>query len=249
MTYIVRSAANAPRQKGWTIDRPSTIARKPKKLDITTRRYEISWLDEAGNIEDKTLIAPAMPIFEEAFSAFAQGTLLQTENGHVAIEDLLPGDRLATADNGLQKIVWIGSMTMFPKHLGLNVPTSPLWRITDGICGHDQQSPDLIVGPGARILPALLATDSSSPLLAPRDLMEEQSIIEINPVSQVRVFHVILENHSLVRANGVLCESYHPGSRAQRMLPDELMPHFVALFPQVSSLGRFGQVKHSRLDG
>ncbi len=248
MSYIVRTRANMPRPPAWTVHRPAQIATPPKQLNVVTRRYEICWRDPAGNAEAKTCVAPAMPVFEKAFSAFAQGTLIQTETGQVAVEDLKPGDMIATADGGLQPLMWAGTMTVYPNHLELGVPSCRLFRITDGSFGHDRNAPDLMVGPAARILPGALAIDSSSPLLAPEDLADGQSVIAINPMSQVRTFHLALASHRLIRANGVLVESYHPGSEPHMTLTPELLDHFLALFPHLGSLGDFGPLNHKRND-
>ena len=246
MNYVVRPKASLPKAPAWTVNRPAQIATKPKKLNIVTRRYEISWRDAAGSIDNKTIVAPAMPVFERAFNAFVQGTLIHTENGYVAIEDLQPGDKIATADGGLQTLNWIGSMMVFPQSQDLGLPSCKLFRVTDGSFGHDAQSPDLMLGPGARILPGQLATNSTSPLLEPADLEDGHSVISINPVSQVRVFHLALASHCLLRANGVLAESYHPGPAPGQELTPELFTHFLALFPNLRNLDGFGPLRHKR---
>ena len=246
MSYVVRPRVNMPKAPAWTVSRPAQLVSQPRTLDIVTRRYEISWLEADGEIGQKTAVAPAMPVFEQAFSALAQGALVQTDRGPVAVEDLLPGDMIATADAGLQKLTWTGAMVVFPNQAELGLPDCRLYRVTDGSYGHDRQSPDLILGSGARILPGYLATDSTSPLLAPADLVDGHSVIALNPVSSVRVFHLALARHSLIRANGVLIESYHPGIRPAMQLDDELLRHFTALFPQMRGLDGFGPVHHKR---
>ncbi|MEE9428752.1 MAG: Hint domain-containing protein [Paracoccaceae bacterium] len=246
MSYIVRSNVNPIKPQPWTVTRQTPSAVKPKELDVVTRRYEIEWLSSEGTVESKTCVAPAMQIFEKAFSAFAQGTLIQTQNGEVAIEDLRPGSMIATADGGLQPLLWSGSMTLFPQNLELGVPTARLFRVTEGSYGQNINGPDLLLGPAARILPGHLAIDSTSPLMALDRLADGGSIIGINPVSPVRVFHLGLESHRLMRANGVLVESYHPGEQPHMHMTTELYPHFVALFPHLESISGFGPLNHKR---
>jgi len=246
MSYIVRSNLNPVKPAAWTVARQTPSAIKPKELDIVTRRYEIEWLAEDGNIDSKTRVAPAMPMFENACSAFAQGTLIQTSDGNVAIEDLRPGATIATADGGPQTLLWIGSMTLFPRSLDLGLPTSQLFRITEGSFGHDVGGPDLMMGSAARILPGLMAINSTSPLLALDGLADGSAVIGINPVSPVRVFHLGLASHRLVRANGVLAESYHPGEQPHMHMSTELYPHFLGMFPHIKSVGGFGPLNHKR---
>ena len=246
MSYIVRPNFNTAKNQAWTVNRQALSAQKPKQLDVVTRRYEVEWLTSDGLAECKTRVAPAMQVFEQAFGAFAQGALIQTDKGYSAIEDLRPGDMIATADAGLQKLQWIGSMTLFPQSLELGVPTSQLYRITDGGYGQDPNAPDLLMGPSARILPGVLAIDSASPLISPQAMADGGSVIGINPVSPVRVFHLGLARHSILRANGVLAESYHPGVSPHMNMATELYPHFMALFPHINSIEEFGSQNHQR---
>lgn len=246
MSYVVRSHVNLPKPSAWTVNRPDSMAAKPKQLDIVTRRYEISWLDSRGEAMSKTCVAPALPVFEQAFGAFAQGTLIQTADGHIAVEDLQPGDKILCASGKLRELMWVGAMMIFPNPAELGLPPCKLYRVTEGSFGHDRQSPDLILGSAARILPGHMATDSSSPLHELENLADGEAVIAINPVSQIRVFHVALSEHSLVRANGVLCESYHPGMRLSHQLPSELHPHFMNLFPHLNGIDGFGPLRHNR---
>jgi hypothetical protein len=235
-----------PGQRPWTVK--SHIPRPPRPAvnSIVTRRYDIRWLDASGAAASKTAVAPALPIFEQAFSAFAQGTLIQTTGGYVAVEDLQPGDRLATADSGNRRLLWIGSMTLFPHGEAIGLPQASLYRISDGSFGLDPCAPDLLLGPSARILPGLFAVDSSSPLHDIGDLTDSQSVIRIRPVSPVRVFHLGLERHCLLRANGVLAESFHPGDNPRIHLSTEMFALYMSLFPHVEDLSGFGPLRHPR---
>lgn len=245
MSYIVRSNTNLAKPRAWTVNRPSALPSKPAQLDVVTRRYEISWLDGDGCAQNKPIVAPALPVFEAAFSAFAQGALILTDKGYVAVEDLECGMAISTVDGGAQVLKWIGSMIMYPKNLELGVPSPGLFRFTEGGYGLESGAPDLMMGPGARVLPGVLATDSSSPLVPASELADGHSVIGINPVSPVRVFHLGLERHSLVRANGILCESYHPGTTPHMEMPTEVYGHFLGLFPHLEKLDDFGSMNHS----
>lgn len=246
MSYVVRPNTNLAKPRAWTVNRPSALPAKPAQLDIVTRRYEISWLDSDGSAHSKPTVAPALPVFEAAFSTFAQGGLILTDQGYVAVEDLECGMVLSTVDGGAQVLNWIGAMTMYPHNLELGVPAPRLFRFTEGGYGHDTGTPDLMMGPGARVLPGVLATDSSSPLVPVSELADGHSVIGINPVSPVRVFHLGLERHSLMRANGILVESYHPGHSPHMDMPSEVYSHFVGLFPHMDSLDGFGAMNHRR---
>lgn len=90
-----------------------TVRRRPaSKSEPAQRRFEILWGAPNGDICDARLSAPALPVFESAFNGFARGALFQTDHGPKAVEDLLPGDRIATADGDVQTLRWIGAMEL-----------------------------------------------------------------------------------------------------------------------------------------
>lgn len=246
MSYIVRSNATLPKPRAWTVNRHAEQKARPKPSNQVTRRYDVEWLTPSGDIDSRTAVAPALPVFEEAFSAFAQGTLIQTDSGYVAIDDLQPGMMIATADGGTQPLLWKGSMTIYPQVEGLGLPASQLYRMTDGSFGLDRSVPDLMLGPAARIMPGLLAIGSSSELVNIEDASDGYSVIKIRPISPVRVFHLCLANHRLIRANGVLAESFHPGDYARIHMSHEMFDLYMSLFPHVRGDADFGPLNHKR---
>lgn len=246
MSYIVRSNAALPKPKAWTVNQTPISSDQRQRMTIPTRRAEITWQTDSGDVDSRTTVVPALPVFLDALSAFAQGTLIQTPQGSVAIEDLEPGMEVACADGPSEKIKWIGSMTIIPNCSDLNLPETALYRVTEGGYGLDASAPDLLLGPAARILPALMATDSRSALKNVADLEDGYSVLSIRPMSPVRVFHIALDNHRLLRANGVLVESFHPGSDARLHLSHEMFAIFLKMFPHLTNEGGFGPLRHNR---
>ena len=218
-----------------------------QRMKIPTRRGEISWLDTSGEVQNKSVVIPALPVFLEAMTAFAQGTLIQTSDGYVAIEDLEPGMTVVSADGGDETIQWIGSMTMMPNASDLNLPECCLYRVTEGGYGLDRAAPDLLLGPSARILPGLSPNMSGTCLKEISELVDGQSVVEIRPLSPVRAFHLGLASHRLIRANGVFAESYHPGANIRLHMSREMFQIFLGIFPHMASDGDFGPVVHKRL--
>jgi hypothetical protein len=246
MSYIVRSNANMPKPKAWTVNRQAELEARSKQMKQVTRRYDVEWLTATGDTDSRTAVAPALQVFEEAFSAFAQGTLIQTADGYVAIDDLQPGDKIATADGGTQPLLWVGSMTVYPHNPELGLPTSQLYRLTDGSFGRDRLAPDLMLGPSARIMSGLLAIDSTSNLVSIDEAADGYSVIKISPMSAVRVFHLCLANHHLIRANGVLAETFHPGADIRMHMSHEMFELYMPLFPHLRSEADFGPLNHKR---
>ena len=77
---------------------------------------------------------PAQPVYEEAFCAFARGSLVETDCGPMAIEDLVPGDHVLTESAGLQPITWIGATTLLPEQNEHARRPVPLHRIMPASC-------------------------------------------------------------------------------------------------------------------
>ncbi|MEM8632382.1 MAG: Hint domain-containing protein [Pseudomonadota bacterium] len=214
------------------------------------RRYDVLYLDAMGQIEEMHRMAPAVPVFEAAFGAFSHGTLIDSADGPVAVEDLVPGMLVQTRAKGLEPIVWIGSMTLAPIATAAAFGAR-LIRLTDGRFGDGRPRRDLVLGPHARVLRRspgclpLFGTDSAfAPVAA---LVDGVSIIELTPASPVRVFHIGLRGQQILYSSGVEVESYHPGRREAWGVSASLQPIFMSLFPHMDSYSGFGHMTVPRL--
>ncbi|MDH5797317.1 MAG: Hint domain-containing protein [Paracoccaceae bacterium] len=234
------------RPQEWTARRNfSATAPKPAP-QIVTRRCDVEWLDSDGQRRHESVVVPALPIFEDAFSAFAQGTLIQTAAGYVAIEDLAPGSTVIAQSGSLETVVWVGSMMLYPRQMDLGLPTANLFRVVDGSYGHDRAAPDLLLGPAARILPKRSHDGSPQRLSKPEDIADGMSMVQIFPAAPVRVFHIATSSHCLIRVNGVFAETFHPGGNAHLRMSRELFEIYSALFPHMANLDEFGPLRHQR---
>lgn len=238
----------AKAQTAWTVRR----ARPAPRPAIATRAYQMMWSAQNGDIMDRRVSAPALPVFEDAFSAFARGALIPTEHGPVAIEDLLPGDRVETVGGDLLPIKWIGCMQLDAQGTrSAGAAPECLYRLMADSFGYGRPAPDLLLGNGARYLHRAHALKSylgTSEALAPvSSLVDGQSVIEVTPMSSVRTYHICLPQHRLIRVNGVDLETYHPGTAASGQLIGNMRTTFMELFPHLNELGDFGAMVHPRL--
>ena len=80
----------------WTVRKQTRPAPAPRPVARLSRRYEIEWLQD-GEVFNATRPALALPVFEQAFGAFAHGVIIQTTEGPVAVEDLCPGMPLSNS--------------------------------------------------------------------------------------------------------------------------------------------------------
>ncbi len=215
------------------------------------RKYRIACLRGDGTVHRTEQLAPAIPIFESAFSAFAQGTLLHTPQGQVAVQDLEPGMSVSTADHGPGKVLWIGSMTLVPAAPGPEPAPARLTRIMPDAFGLGRPEANLLAGPGARILsrpPRLRESFGRQRVLTPAcDLVDGLNVIEVVPPRPVTVYHLCLRRHAILSASGIEVESYHPGAGFERAMGPNMLALFLSMFPHVQTASDFGGTSHPRL--
>ena len=238
------------------LSRPIAPRRALENDGMTTRRsvslmrkYEVAALLPDLTVSFKSHVAPATPIFEEAASAFARGTLVQTVNGAVAIEDLMPGDYIVTA-HGSQPVTWIGSTSYVPGRSDEQTSLSGLTRITADAFGFGKPTMDVLVGPAARMvvrhdkLKRLLGQEA---VLAPvHDYEDGDRFLPVTPGGTVQLYHLMVQRHTLIDVGGVEVETYHPGKTAGQALGQNMRALFLSMFPNVTSLDDFGQVSLTR---
>ncbi len=153
---------------------------------------------------------------------FATGTAIRTARGDVAVEDLLVGDRAVTASGATRPIVWIGH-----RHLdcaALPVPSEG-WpvRVRAGAFGvgrHGTARPgrDLRLSPGHPVL----VDDGADGVLVPIMCLINGTSVARAPVDRLTYWHVELDAHDVLLAEGLPAESYLDlGGRAWFAARDE----------------------------
>mgnify|MGYP000040442501 FL=1 len=222
-----------------------------KRRALVMRKYQISTLRADGEIRQSEQIGPALPLFEAAFSAFARGTLIQTTHGPVAIEDLLPGDEIMTAEYGPTRLLWVGSMTLVPKFDSPAPPEARMTRVMPEAFGMGKPMTNMMFGPGARVLaPAARLREQigNEKILTPmHHLLDGHGVIEIVPPRPVSLYHLCLAKHATINAGGLSVESYHPGSGFERKIGDKMLGLFLSFFPHIKAPHEFGGLSHLRL--
>ena len=244
---------SVPTSKPWTVRTPTRPLRpvvhsRPLPL---TRRFEIEWLDEDNFAQDLTRIAPALPAFEEAFAAFTHGTLIQTVDGPVAVEDLAPGAELATADGETAPLMWKGAITIVPGAPTLRETPEKLYRVTADAFGLGRPARDVLLGPDARLLtrdPSVRAAVSADAAYVPvSSLADGVSVVEVTPVNPIRVYHLHTSRHLTLLAGGLEVETFAPRTSMSESLSHEMMAVFMTLFPHLETLRDFGRARWPRL--
>jgi hypothetical protein len=160
---------------------------------------------DTGLLDDLTQnFAPVDPDF--IVICFAAGTLIDTPGGFRAVETLATGDLVITLDQGPQPVraVWRGDRP------GIG-PYAPV-RIAAGTLGATR---DLRVSQNHRLL--LRHPQAELHFGAPEVLVMAKSLagaegVRMETVPSVSYVHLFLDRHEIVRASGVLSETFLPAS-------------------------------------
>ncbi len=133
---------------------------------------------------------------------FLTGTLILTENGYKAVEELRIGDLVQTADGKLEAVKWIGYQTINPEQIVHPLRGNPI-QIKAGALGDNLPLRDLYVSPDHSLFIEGLLINAGA-------LVNDISIIKTKPLDYFTYYHVELENHCLLVAEGTAAESYLP---------------------------------------
>ncbi|WP_187272611.1 Hint domain-containing protein [Methylobacterium sp. WL9] len=133
---------------------------------------------------------------------FVTGTLIQTTRGDVAVEDLAVGDLTVTASGAQRPIRWIGSRTIDCTRHPRPAEILPV-RIAAGAFAENRPSRDLLVSPGHS-----LCFDVLGEVLIPASSLVNGTTITHQDVETVTYWHVQLDSHDILIANGQPAESY-----------------------------------------
>ncbi|WP_122074031.1 Hint domain-containing protein [Pseudophaeobacter sp. EL27] len=214
------------------------------------RRYEVSSLLPNGGIAETRHIAPALPIFEDAFCAFTRGSLVETTTGPIAVEDLLPGDEIMTQDGGSQPLIWKGSTSLVPSRSDAKGRAHRLTSFMPDSLGLQKPASCVVAGPAARLLrlpPHMrVSADASQLLTLVEEFQDGMNIFETAPPTVVDLFHLCLPEHAVINVGGLEFETYHPGPEALKLVSYAIKTLYFNLFSHVESLSGFGPLAYER---
>ena len=130
------------------------------------------------------------------------GTHIQTPGGLIDIENLTVGDMVDTADNGPQPVRWIGRRSVVAKGRFAPICFAP------GAIGNDRT---LYLSPLHRVLmchwQAELITGCPEVLVAAKHLVNDNTIRRTPTDCHVTYFHILLDRHEVVFADGAAVET------------------------------------------
>ena len=150
--------------------------------------------------------------------SFTRGTRITMATGaQKPIEDLKPGDRVLTRDEGVQELRWIGQTTS--RAVGRMAPV----LIRAGVLNN---AADLVVSPDHRLMVYQrhdeLGAGSPELLVRARDLVNGCDVV-VQDGGFVDYFQLLFDRHHIVYAEGIAAESLFLDSMTQPALPDEIL--------------------------
>jgi len=194
-----------------------------------------------GNLVSTTFVSTQGPLTvpELGPPCFVAGTLISTPKGEIRIEDLIVGDLVHTMDNGDQQVRWIGHTTIQADGKFAPVVFQP------GSIGNTET---LRVSPQHRILMQGWKTElffgQSEVLVAAKHLIDGDEVVQENS-REITYYHVLFDQHEVIRSNGVHTESFYPGDQA--LLQDQsTREEILELFPEISDWESWSLIKTAR---
>lgn len=154
---------------------------------------------------------------------FCRGTLIETDTGEIAVEDLTPGTLVRTRDNGFQPIRWVG----------MSLTRDRAVRIKAGAMGNAR---DLVVSPRHRMVlegwRLELLFDHGHVLVPAMQLVNEKTILR-DEMAEVEYFHVMFDAHEIIFAEGSATESFHPDQPSMGAMDQAAREEIFTLFPEL----------------
>lgn len=151
-----------------------------------------------------SVAAGASPIFATGTNfveliCFCAGTLIGTPAGEVPVQTLKAGDIVLTAHNGPRKVTWLGKGKVLSTR-GKRTAATPV-IVRKGALADNVPARDLHVTKAHSLY-------IDEVLIPVEFLVNHKTIIWDDRAQEVEIYHVELESHDILIANGAPAESY-----------------------------------------
>ncbi|KQP60706.1 hypothetical protein ASF52_06105 [Methylobacterium sp. Leaf112] len=186
---------------------------------------------------------------------FTTGTLIRTTRGEVAVENMRVGDLAVTVSGVARAVIWIGHRELKGTGQPLLHDQQPI-RVRAGAFGLGLPARDLRLSAGH---PVLVGADSEneSGVLVPIMCLINGTTIVREPATSVTYWHVELETHDILLAEGLPAESYIDGGDRPFFVdgsdhalhnPDFVAPGLAGRCRPVAVDGPLVEAERARLD-
>ncbi|MGC1428140.1 MAG: Hint domain-containing protein [Albidovulum sp.] len=171
-----------------------------------------------------------------SITCFVRGTLIETENGPVPVEQLQAGEKVLAAD-GEFKTLRLAMSRKIPAHeVAYNLKLAPV-RIMAGALGNGMPKRDLLVSRQHRMLVSSNVCErmfgQREALVAAIRLTELTGVFIEADHGAVEYFHLLFDCHEVIFAEGTPSESFFTGPEALKSMLPEAREEILKILPQV----------------
>lgn len=168
---------------------------------------------------------------------FAKGTLIQTDHGDVAVEDLAAGDMVRMSDGRFEPIRWAAGRKIGSARLSANPKLRPVC-ISAGALGNGLPKRNLVVSRQHRML---VSSKIAMRMFGVRDVLipaikltDLPGIYVDEEIHEVEYFHLLFDQHEVIFAEGAPTESLYTGPQALKSLSPQAREEILTLFPELA---------------
>ncbi len=173
-------------------------------------------------------------------TCFTRGTLIHSTYGPQSVESLRVGDFVKT-ETGPLEVLWIGRRYVSAEELAANPKLRPI-RILEGALGNGLPRRDLVVSRQHRMMMrskiAQRMFGEKQVLLPAIHLTALPGIFIDTAADSVEYFHVLLEEHAIIKAEGAPTESLYTGQEMLEALSPDAREEFLTLFPEIAEMNK-----------
>ncbi|MHB2166866.1 Hint domain-containing protein [Alsobacter sp. R-9] len=171
------------------------------KIEYVDGNAVITWTgDTPGSITVEGVKPGSLVLGENVIACFQRGTLIRTPDGEVPVESLAIGDMVINLDGVARPVKWIGRRSYRRRFVGPNSEASPV-VIRAGALGPNVPHRDLT-------LSAKHAMFFDGVFVRSEDLINGDSVVRDRDLDLIEYFHVELDSHDVIFANGAPTETY-----------------------------------------
>jgi autotransporter passenger strand-loop-strand repeat protein len=196
----VTGSGNAGDHVVWTqngaagtlqVENASNVVLESMVLDGTFGQQRFV-LTEAAGVDQIT--------YDSSAPCYCRGTSIRTPRGHKRVEKLKIGDKVMTGGGVARPVKWIGKRSYGGRYIMGRKDMLPIC-IKAGALADNVPKRDLWISPHH----AMYLEDI---LIEAKDLLNGVSIVQAESVDEVQYFHIELETHDVIVAEGALSESF-----------------------------------------
>jgi uncharacterized repeat protein (TIGR03803 family) len=184
-----------------------TIVHSFSSADNDGAPYGALTADAKGDLFGTTTFADGT-VFEISDAGFQipcyrRGTRIRTADGDTNVETLGIGDKVQTASGALRPIKWIGRRSYGGRFIMGHKDILPVC-FKAGALGDGVPERDLWISPQH----AMYFEDHGGLLIEAKDLVNGITIVQAQAVERVDYFHIELDSHDVIVADGALSETF-----------------------------------------